>query len=127
MRAAAPRRKKNPGAAIINVSSTAAFYGDSSSIAYSAAKAGSIVMTKSLARLLAPDVRVNALVPGTVATAFAGWPRESYEGIGEQSPLKRLATEEFAAGALFLAADATSLTGESIAVDCGLRALRRKA
>jgi hypothetical protein len=46
-------------------------------------------------------------VPGTVATAFAGWPRECYEGIGEQRPLKRLATEEFAAGALFLADDAS--------------------
>lgn len=127
MRAAAPLLTKNPGAAIINVSSTAAFYGDGSSIAYSAAKAGLIVMTKSFARLLAPAVRVNTLIPGTVATGFAGWPPEFYQGISGQTPLGRLATtEEFAAAALFLAADATFLTGESLTVDCGVFALRRK-
>lgn len=127
MRAAAPLLKMNPGAAIINVSSTAAIYGDGSSIAYSAAKAGLIIMTTSFARLLAPAVRVNTLIPGTVATGFAGWPPEFYEGISGQTPLGRLATtEEFATAALFLVADAMFLTGESITVDCGVFNLRRK-
>jgi 3-oxoacyl-[acyl-carrier protein] reductase len=126
MRAAAPLLRRNPGSSIINVSSTAAYYADGSSIAYSAAKFGVIAITKSLARVLAPEVRVNVLVPGTVATGFAGWPPEFYETIAKQSPLRRNAgTEEFAAAALFLAADATFMTGEQIVVDCGLLSLRK--
>jgi|ERR1035437_2723585 NAD(P)-dependent dehydrogenase (short-subunit alcohol dehydrogenase family) len=108
MRVVAPLLKKNPGGSILDVSSTAAHYGDGSSIVYSAAKVGLIGMTRSFVRLLAPEVRVSMRVPGTVATGSASWPPEFYEGIGEQSPLKRLATkEEFAAGAVFLAADAS--------------------
>ena len=73
-------------------------------------------MTKSFARVLAPDVRVNALSPGLVHTRFAGWPEETFTNGAEQSPLKRIASvDEVARTALYLAADATATTGENLA------------
>jgi NAD(P)-dependent dehydrogenase (short-subunit alcohol dehydrogenase family) len=69
---------------------------------------------------------VNAIAPGLVHTRFANWPPETFVNGAAQSPLKRIATvEEVAAAALFLAADATAMTGETITVDCGATALRR--
>jgi 3-oxoacyl-[acyl-carrier protein] reductase len=124
MRAATPLLKKNPGAAVVNVATTAFYTGSGSSIAYGAAKSGLISLTKSFAKLLAPEARANVLAPGTVATGFAGWPPEFYEKIAGQSPLRRNATtEEIAAAILFLAADATFMTGETMRVDCGAIAL----
>jgi 3-oxoacyl-[acyl-carrier protein] reductase len=125
-RAAAPLLRKSPGASIINIASVAPDTGDGSTIVYAASKAGVISMTKSFARILAPDVRVNAISPGLVHTRFAGWPPETFVAGKEASPLKRITTgEEIAAAALFLAADATAMTGEMIRVDCGVIALRR--
>lgn len=125
-RAAAPLLKKNPGASVINIASVAPYTGSGSSIVYAAAKAGVISMTKSLARVLAPEVRVNALVPGTVRTGFGNWPAEMFENAIEQSALKRIPTvEEVALTALYLAADATAMTGDTIRVDCGAVALRK--
>jgi 3-oxoacyl-[acyl-carrier protein] reductase len=109
-RAAAPLLRKSAGASIVNIAS----------------KAGVISMTKSFARIMAPDVRVNVISPGLVHTRFAGWPPETFVAGKEASPLKRITTgEEIAAAALFLAADATAMTGEMIRVDCGIIALRR--
>lgn len=126
MRAAAPLLKLNPGANIINIASIAPYTGDGSTIVYAASKAGVISMTKSFARIMAPDVRVNAIAPGLVHTRFAGWPPETFTAGAEQSPLRRIATvEEIASAALFLAADATAMTGETIRVDCGVIAIRR--
>ncbi len=125
-RAAAPLLRKTPGSCIINIASIAPDTGDGSTIVYAASKAGVISMTKSFARIMAPDVRVNAISPGLVHTRFAGWPAETFTNGAEQSPLKRISTgEEVAEAALFLAAGATAMTGENIRVDCGVIALRR--
>src|SRR5699024_4779833 len=64
-RAAAPELKKNKGC-IINITSVAGLTGGGSSIAYSASKAAAVSVTKSLARVLAPEVRVNGVAPGVV-------------------------------------------------------------
>ena len=126
MRAAAPHLRRQPGASIINVASIAPYTGDGSTIVYAASKAGLISMTKSFARILAPDVRVNTLAPGLVHTRFAGWPEETFTTGAQQSPLRRIATvEEVAKAALFLAADATAMTGDVVRVDCGVIAIRR--
>ncbi len=126
MRAAAPLLRQNPGACIINNASIAPYTGEGSTIVYAASKAGLISMTKSFARVMAPDVRVNAIAPGFVKTRFAGWPEEAFVEGARISPLKRIATtEEVAKAALFLAADATAMTGETIKVDCGIISLRR--
>jgi 3-oxoacyl-[acyl-carrier protein] reductase len=125
-RAAAPLLRKSPGASIINIASIAPETGEGSTIVYAASKAGVISMTKSFARVMAPEVRVNVISPGLVHTRFAGWPPETFTAGKEASPLKRITTgEEIAAAALFLAADATAMTGEMIRVDCGVIALRR--
>jgi 3-oxoacyl-[acyl-carrier protein] reductase len=125
-RAAAPLLRKSPGASIVNIASVAPDTGDGSSIVYAASKAGVISMTKSFARVLAPEVRVNAISPGLVDTGFVAWPPETLVAGKEANPLKKITErEEVAAAALFLAADATSTTGEVIRVDCGIVALRR--
>lgn len=125
-RAAVPFLKQQPGASIVNIASVAPYTGDGSTIVYAASKAGVISMTKSFARILAPDVRVNAVAPGLVHTRFAGWPEETFITGARQSPLRRIATpEEIGAATLFLAAQATAMTGETIRVDCGVIALRR--
>jgi 3-oxoacyl-[acyl-carrier protein] reductase len=88
MRAAAPLLRRQSGAAIVNVASIAPYAGEGSSIAYAASKAGVISMTKSFARVLAPEVRVNAIAPGLVHTRFANWPPETFVNGAAQSPLK---------------------------------------
>jgi 3-oxoacyl-[acyl-carrier protein] reductase len=126
MRSAGPLLKKSPGSSIINIASIAPYTGEGSTIVYAASKAGVISMTKSFARVLAPDVRVNAIAPGIIETRFAGWPKEHYVSGAEKSPLKRNATSaECGELALFLAADATGMTGETITIDAGMTALRR--
>ncbi len=115
-----------PGAAIVNVASVAGSTGVGSSMAYAAAKAGVIAMTKSLARALAPEIRVNAISPGLIRTHFAGRPNSSSDFTAEEmaTPLKRLATvDECAEVALFLASSATAITGQTILVDGGLYVL----
>lgn len=125
-RAAAPLLKQRPGAAIVNVASVAAQSGSGSSIAYAASKGGMVTMTKSLARALAPEIRVNALSPGAVHTRFANWPESTFEQARSVTPLARIATvEDVAAVVLFLCADATSITGENITLDGGLLQLGR--
>ncbi len=126
MRAAAPLLKQQPGSCIINIASIAPFTGEGSTIVYAASKAGVISMTKSFARVLAPGVRVNAIAPGLIETRFAGWTTEHFARAASVSPLKRIATaDEVGELALFLAADATSITGETIVVDTGMTSLRR--
>jgi 3-oxoacyl-[acyl-carrier protein] reductase len=69
-RACAPAMREGPMSAIVNVASVAGVYGMGSSVAYAASKGALITMTKSLARVLAPAIRVNAVAPGYVGT---GW------------------------------------------------------
>ena len=126
VRAAVPLLRRQTGASIVNIASVAAFHASGSSMAYAAAKAGLVTLTRSLARVLAPDIRVNVLCPGFVKTRFAGWPEEAFEKAREVTPLRRLATvEDVAKGVLFLAADAEALTGEAIVIDGGVFQLGR--
>ena len=124
VRSAVPSLRKQPGSSIVNVASVAGITGMGSSIAYAASKGAMITMTKSLARALAPEIRVNAIAPGFVRTRFANWPAAAFDQGEAVTPLKHLATvEEIAALALYLVADAGSTTGETIVVDGGLTEL----
>lgn len=119
-RAAVPLMRKSGGGSIINNASASAYTAAGSSIVYSASKAAMVNMTKALARALAPDIRVNAIAPGLVHTRFAGWPDEAFQQGREHSPLQRIASvEDVASTVLFLAADATAITAETILIDCG--------
>src|SRR5271170_592279 len=107
IRTAAPLLRKQPGSSVINIASVAGMTGMGSSIAYAASKGAMITMSKSLARALAPEIRVNTIAPGFVRTRFANWPAAAFDQGEAITPLKHLATvEEIAALALYLAADA---------------------
>ena len=87
---------------------------------YCIAKAGLAMLTRSLARELGPEVRVNGIAPGPVL-----WPETPLEAdlkreIVEKTALKRHGTpQDIARTALFLAQDAPYITGQIIAVDGG--------
>jgi 3-oxoacyl-[acyl-carrier protein] reductase len=106
---------------IVNISSIAALNGAGSNIAYGAAKAGVDVMGKSLARALAPQVRVMTVSPGVVATGFVpGRGAEFNEKAAASTPLKRVATAEDVADAVLACATHLSYsTGATIIVDGG--------
>jgi pteridine reductase len=117
--AAAPHLKKN-GGVIINI---ADIYGERplpDYPIYSVSKAGIIMLTKSLARELGPEVRVNAVAPGAVMWPASGMDEMSKQRLISRTPLKRLGeAEDVARAVLFLVRDATYMTGQVIAVDGG--------
>ena len=118
--AAAPALKKSQGA-IVNITDIHAERPLKNYVVYSVAKAGLVGLTRSLARELAPEVRVNAIALGPIL-----WPDdESFDELSRQriishTPLKREGTPEDIAKAVhFLLAEATYVTGETINVDGG--------
>jgi pteridine reductase len=87
---------------------------------YSAAKAGLAMLTRSLARELGPDIRVNGIAPGPVLWAENGMDEDLKREIIGKTALKRGGSpEDIARTALFLARDAPYITGQIIAVDGG--------
>lgn len=119
-RAAAKAMKKNDGGAIVNIASIAGLTGMGSSIAYCASKAAILSMTKSLARVLAPEIRVNAVSPGITLTRWVDGFGDFVEMNIRKTPLKRGAQpEDLADAVLFLVSGTTFVTGENVVVDGG--------
>ena len=124
-RASLPHMKQG---AIVFVSSTNAIMGDKLSQCshYSAAKAGLLGLTRQLAVELAPQIRVNAIVPGAVKTPMLeGWnedPAEMAAWLKRFVPLDRIGKPEEMAGTIaFLASDdASYVTGATIVADGGM-------
>jgi pteridine reductase len=118
--AAAPALKKSQGA-IVNIADIHAERPLKNFVVYSIAKAGLLGMTRSLARELAPEIRVNAIAPGPIL-----WPDDaSFDELSRQriishTPLKREGDpDDIAKAVRFLLDDATYVTGETIRVDGG--------
>lgn len=87
---------------------------------YSPAKAGLIMLTQSLARELAPQVRVNAIAPGPVEFPESGLTDDMKAAIIDKTLLKRRGSpDDIARAALFFAAEAPYVTGQILAVDGG--------
>jgi len=87
---------------------------------YGPAKAGLAMLTRSLAKDLAPEVRVNGVSPGAILWPENGMSATTKDAILEQIPLGRAGTPEDVANAvLFLAKDADYVTGQIIAIDGG--------
>ena len=119
-RAAAPHLKKQKGT-ILNVTSVAGITGVGSSIAYAASKAAAISVTKSLARVLAPDVRVNSIAPGIVMTRWVEGHEDHVEKLSAQTPLERAATAEDVAELIYAYTHhADFITGQNIVIDGGM-------
>lgn len=91
---------------------------------YSAVKGGVLAFSKSLARSLAPRIRVNVLAPGWIATAFSEQDMDigARRAAADSAPMKRWGTPEDVAGAaMFLASPAAGfITGETILVGGGI-------
>jgi 3-oxoacyl-[acyl-carrier protein] reductase len=123
VRAFAPLLKASGDGLVVSVSSIAGSTGVGSSIAYCAVKAATDVMTKSLARVLAPAVRVLAVSPGVVDTEFVGGRGpEANAKLAASIPLKRIATaQDVAAAILACATHLVYATGSIIEVDGGRR------
>jgi 3-oxoacyl-[acyl-carrier protein] reductase len=124
IRAAVPHLKKNGAGSVINITSSAVYTAMGSSVIYCAAKAALASITKSLARSLAPEIRVNAIAPGFVDTGFVNWSPEVLAHLKRKTRLGRpVVAEDIADAAVFLAADANASTGQTILVDGGVVAL----
>lgn len=118
-------REQATGGVILNVAwdhVTAGMAGENPMI-YAAAKGGVLSFSKSLAREVAPGVRVNVLAPGFIETAFGEQARTSWrEHVERITPLGRWGTpEDVAHAAVYLASDAAAfLTGQTMMVNGGV-------
>jgi pteridine reductase len=117
--AAAPHLKERQGL-ILNIADIHGLRPLRHHTVYSPAKAGLIMLTQSLARELAPEVRVNAIAPGPVEFPEAGLDDSMKQAIIDKTLLKRRGTpEDVARAALFFACDAPYVTGQVLAIDGG--------
>lgn len=114
---------KTGGGKIVNISSTNAINAFSpEAMDYDASKAGIIILTRDLAKELAPKIQVNSIAPGWADTEFnKDLPKDFIEEETEKIYLKRFAKpEEIAKAILFLASDEASyITGSILKVDGG--------
>lgn len=115
---------KQRSGSIINISSVSGVSGNAGQANYSAAKAGLIGLTKSVAKELGSrGIRVNAVAPGFIETDMTdAMPESAKEAIKGQITMGRIGTPDDIAGVVaFLASDASSyVTGQTIAVDGGM-------
>ena len=125
-RACAPALAASGRGAIVIISSYGAVYGTGSSMAYAASKGATNTLTMSLARILAPKIRVNAVCPALVADGFLQ--REDPALFADRAarqiaraPLQKVALPiEVAADVYWLTTGASLITGSILSLDCGL-------
>lgn len=128
IRASAPHMKAAGKGSVVNISSIAGVTGIGSSVAYAASKGALNTMTLSLARSLAPTIRVNAVCPGFIGTRWFSdrFGEEQFQKIRKQqeqtTPLARAGTpEDIATSVVFFADEGSDhITGETLIVDAGL-------
>jgi 3-oxoacyl-[acyl-carrier protein] reductase len=118
-------RRMSPGGCILNVgwdhATMDGMRGENPEL-FAAVKAGVLGFSKSFARSVAPDIRVNVLCPGWIETAFGeGADRDFYDEVAAATPLKRWGRpEDIAAAAVWLASPAAAfITGQAINVNGG--------
>jgi 3-oxoacyl-[acyl-carrier protein] reductase len=118
-------REQGPGGVIINMSWDHVSLGmaGENPVLYSAAKGAVMSFSKSFAREVAPDIRVNILAPGFIETAFGKETNPRFrDEVVQLTPMRRWGTpEDVAAAAVFLASDdARFMTGQMIMVNGGV-------
>lgn len=128
IRACTPHMKKVGKGSVVNISSIAGVTGVGSSVAYAASKGALNTMTLSLARSLAPEIRVNAVCPGFIGTRWFSdrFGEVQYEKIRKQqeatTPLARAGTpDDIAVSVAFFAGEGSDhITGETLMTDAGM-------
>jgi NAD(P)-dependent dehydrogenase (short-subunit alcohol dehydrogenase family) len=127
-RAVAAAMRAQGRGAIVNVSSNSTAIGGGSSIAYTASKGALNAMTLTLARVLAPEIRVNAVSPGVIHSRWLtnGLGEEAYNRVRDRyadaAALGRVAEPEDIADAIvWLLEGASFITGEILMIDGGVR------
>ncbi|WP_274365862.1 SDR family NAD(P)-dependent oxidoreductase [Paenibacillus thermotolerans] len=118
-RAVAPFMKAGGQGAIVNLGSIAGQTGLGSSLPYAVSKAAVHGLTKSLARALAPDIRVNCVVPGAVATRWWAGREEQMRRLAPNLLLQHISTPEDIARMVCAALEQEAMTGQLITVDSG--------
>lgn len=118
-RAAAPHLRQNPGSAIVNVGSIAGETGYGSSLPYAVSKSAVHGLTKSLARALAPSIRVNCVAPGAVATRWWQGNEDKMHALSGHLPLQRISTPEDISQTVLMLLTAESITGQIIKAENG--------
>jgi 3-oxoacyl-[acyl-carrier protein] reductase/pteridine reductase len=115
--AAAPHLRRAGNGKIINLASLGGLLAWPNYPHYCVSKAGVIMLTRCLARALAPEITVNAVAPGTIS--FPGDAPEISEEFVRRAPLKRTGEAEDIAGAVSYLAQANFVTGQLLIVDGG--------
>ncbi|MGO4372754.1 SDR family NAD(P)-dependent oxidoreductase [Paenibacillus sp. MCAF20] len=118
-RAVAPLMKQNKQGAIVNVGSIAGLTGLGSSLPYAVSKAAVHGLTKSLARALAPVIRVNSVAPGAVATRWWEGREEQMKKLSGNVLLERVSSPDEIAMLICSLLEQDSMTGQIVTADCG--------
>jgi len=119
IRAAAPSLRESGAGAVVNITSVAGLRPTGSSIPYAVSKAALNHLTVLLARVLGPQIRVNAVAPGLVDTPWTADWGAIHQMVGAETPLKRVAQPEDVAQAVLGLVRAGFVTGQVITVDGG--------
>jgi pteridine reductase len=104
--------------AIVNIADLAGLESWPGYIPHGISKSGVIHMTSSLARVLAPDIRVNAIAPGAVLLPES-WGPEDAAHLERTTPLRRIGSPDDVAQALLYLLEADYVTGDTLVVDGG--------
>jgi pteridine reductase len=115
--AAAPHLARARGV-VVNIADLAAFEAWPGYVPHGVSKAGVVYLTRALAHVLAPDIRVVGIAPGTVLMPD-GWDESSTERLRATTPLRRTGAPEDVTGALLYLLAADYVTGETLIVDGG--------
>jgi len=116
----AVRLMEPEGGVIINISDAGAGRAWTGYPAYSVTKAGIETLTRVLARILAPRIRVNGVAPGLIIPSQE-LSKEEWQSLVSRLPLKRSGTPEDVAGAIMYLVENTYITGQILAVDGGFQ------
>jgi pteridine reductase len=114
---AAPHLRRARGK-IVNLADLAAFEVWPAYLPLNVSKAGVVMLTQGLARILAPEVTVNAVAPGAVLPPD-DWPAEARDHLAETTPLKRLGTPADVVRAVLFLLESDYVTGIVVPVDGG--------
>ncbi|GAA0357701.1 SDR family NAD(P)-dependent oxidoreductase [Streptomyces blastmyceticus] len=123
--AASPYLKAAGAGAVVNITSQAGVTANGSCVPYAVSKAAVNHMTRLLARVVGPEIRVNAVAPGLIDTPWYSSPagqdyfHQARKHIEASAPLRRIGTAEDVAEAVFALATAPYISGEVLLVNGG--------